>query len=383
MPWRQYSMLEERKRFVLEALKKDKSLTFIALCENYNISSKTGYKWIDRFIKHGEDGLKDLSRMPLSSPTKISKDTEQAIIAIREQYPKWGPKKIRVEMIDQYRHLVAPSEATIGNILQKNGLSEPRVYRRHVAKTAPLSECHQSNQTWMYDFKGWFLTGDGKKCEPLTVTDGFSRYLFACEHMERKRAIDVWKHLERLFFEYGLPDKIRSDNGPPFASLGVGRLSPLAIKLIKVGVTPEWIAPGHPEQNGRHERFHLTLKQETANPPAMTLSLQKAKFEQFKNYYNYKRPHEAIGQQKPGSIYVPSNRSWNGQFKSPEYSQEYEVRKVRSSGEISWRGYDFFISESLRGDYVGMKEIDVGLLGLYYGSIFLGEIDLNKGFKRR
>lgn len=165
--------------------------------------------------------------------------------------------------------------------------------------------------------------------------------------------------------------------------MGIGRLSPLAIKLVKVGVTPEWIAPGHPEQNGRHERFHLTLKQETANPPAMTLSLQQAKFVQFKNYYNHKRPHEAIGQQTPGSVYVHSNRSWNGKFNSPEYQQEYEIRKVRSSGSISWKGYDFFISESLVGDYIGMKEIDVGLLGVYYGPILLGEIDLNKGFKRR
>jgi transposase InsO family protein len=376
-------MLEERKRFVLESLREDKNLTFSALCENYNISTKTGYKWIDRFIKHGEDGLKDLSRMPLTSPTKISAEIKQIIIAIRHQYPKWGPKKIRVEFINEHKHLVPPSEGTIGNILQKHGLSESRVYRRHVAKTAPLSACQQPNHIWMYDFKGWFLTKDGKKCEPLTVTDGFSRYLFTCEHMERKRTNDVWQHLERLFLEYGLPDKMRSDNGPPFASLGVGRLSPLAIKLIKVGVIPEWIAPGRPEQNGRHERFHLTLKQETANPPALTLSLQKAKFEQFKNYYNNKRPHEAIGQKTPGSVYVPSNRIWNGKFKSPEYQQEYEVRKVRSSGEISWKGHDFFISESLEGEYVGIKEIDVGILGLYYGQIILGEIDLNKGFKRR
>lgn len=376
-------MLEERKKFVLEALRQDKNLTFVDLCTNYNISTKTGYKWINRFIQHGEDGLKDLSRTPLSLPTKISEEIEGLVISIRMQYPTWGPKKIRAELNNEYKNIIIPSEGSIGNILQKHGLSKSRIYRRHVAKTAPLSKCEAPNHTWMYDFKGWFLTGNGQKCEPLTITDGFSRYLFACEHMKKKRSSDVWEILERLFLEYGLPNKIRSDNGPPFASLGVGRLSSLAIKLIKVGIMPEWIEPGCPEQNGRHERFHLTLKQETANPPAMTLGLQIEKFIQFKKYYNFKRPHEALSQKTPGSIYIPSDRVWDGKFRSPEYTEEFQVRKIRSSGEFSWKGSLFFISESLGGEYVGIKEIDVGLMGVYYGPILLGEVDFTKGFKRR
>jgi putative transposase len=383
MPWREFSMLEERKKFVLEALRQDKNLTFVDLCTNYNISTKTGYKWINRFIQHGEDGLKDLSRTPLSLPTKISEEIEGLVISIRMQYPTWGPKKIRAELNNEYKNIIIPSEGSIGNILQKHGLSKSRIYRRHVAKTAPLSKCEAPNHTWMYDFKGWFLTGNGQKCEPLTITDGFSRYLFACEHMKKKRSSDVWEILERLFLEYGLPNKIRSDNGPPFASLGVGRLSSLAIKLIKVGIMPEWIEPGCPEQNGRHERFHLTLKQETANPPAMTLGLQIEKFIQFKKYYNFKRPHEPLSQKTPGSIYIPSDRVWDGKFRSPEYTEEFQVRKIRSSGEFSWKGSLFFISESLGGEYVGIKEIDVGLMGVYYGPILLGEVDFTKGFKRR
>jgi putative transposase len=383
MPWRQFSMLEERKRFVLEALRQDKNLTFVDLCANYNISAKTGYKWINRFIQHGEEGLKDLSRTPLSSPTKTSEEIEQLITSIRIQYPTWGPKKIRAELKNECKDIIIPCEATIGNILQKHGLSKTRIYRKHMAKTAPLSKCEAPNHTWMYDFKGWFFTGNGEKCEPLTITDGFSRYLLQCEHMKRKRSNDVWQIIERLFLEYGLPDRIRSDNGPPFASLGVGRLSPLAIKLIKVGVMPEWIEPGCPEQNGRHERFHLTLKQETANPPAITLSLQQAKFIQFRKYYNFKRPHEALGQKTPGSVYKPSNRIWDGRFRSPEYTEEFDVRKIRSSGEFSWKGSLFFISETLGGEYVGIKEIDVGLMGIYYGPILLGEVDFTKGFKRR
>jgi hypothetical protein len=175
---------------------------------------------------------------------------------------------------------------------------------------------------------------------------------------------------------------MRSDNGPPFASLSVGRLSSLSIKLIKIGIKPEWIAPGCPQQNGSHERFHLTLKNETASPPAMSVNLQQEKFRQFKTYFNHTRPHEALGQKTPASVYVPSTRVWDGKFRSPEYPVDYELRKVGRSGNINWRGHPFFISEMLEGEYVGIKEIEMGIMGVYYGPILLGKIDLNKGFKR-
>lgn len=383
MPWENKTMLDQRRQFVLEAINNDTTkLSFVDLCEIYQISSKTGYKWLNRFIERGEEGLVDLPRTPISKPTKISLETEQCVIDIRKQYPKWGPKKIRAEIRNEYQHLSEPSEASIGNILKKHSLSKSRIYRRHVAETAPLAKCLAPNNTWMYDFKGWFYTGDGSKCEPLTVTDGFSRYLLECKHMQKKTGNDVWKILEYLFLEFGLPDKMRSDNGPPFASLAVGRLSAIAIKLIKLGITPEWIEPGCPQQNGRHERFHLTLKIETAMPPAKTLALQQEKFNQFKQYYNNKRYHEAIEQKVPASIYKPSTKQWDGKFRKPEYSAEYETRKVRSSGEVSWKGTDFFISEMLEGEYIGIKEINVGFMGVYYGPILLGKIDFKKGFRR-
>lgn len=382
MPWRIVSMKEERLIFILEYLNPQRGVPFIDLCKKYNISTKTGYKWVNRFLSGGENNLIDSSRKPLTCPTKISLEVEECIISIRKQYPCWGPKKIRAEMLHYFDHLILPSEGSIGNILKRNELSNRRLYRRHVAKTAPLENCLEPNDIWMYDFKGWFLTGDGKKCEPLTITDGFSRYLLTCEHMARKRGLDVWKILETVFYEVGLPRKIRSDNGPPFASLGVGRLSPLAIKLIKVGVIPEWIEPGCPQENGRHERFHLTLKNETAKPPALTLALQQEKFNQFKNYYNNKRYHEALGQQPPATIYTPSNRSWDGKLRSPEYSTDYEVRKIGKSGSICWKGNNFFISETLYGEYVGLKEVEFGFVDVYYGPILIGQINLNKGFKR-
>lgn len=382
MPWRIMSTVDERKKFIDEALCIHRHMSFIDLCENYNISTKTGYKWLSRFKKNGEKGLEDLSRAPFSQPTKISNEVESTVIAIRQQFSKWGPKKIRVELINHYNELPTPSEGSIGNILSRNNLSNDRIYRKHVAQTAPLGDCKEPNDTWMYDFKGWFRTGDGQKCEPLTVTDGFSRYLLHCQHKPRKRGCDVWKELEKLFYEYGLPKKIRSDNGPPFASLAVGRLSSIAIKLIKIGVTPEWIDPGCPEQNGRHERFHLTLKNEAANPPALTLSLQHEKFIQFQKYYNNRRYHEALNQQTPVSVYRPSQCTWDGKFKAIEYPSHYEIRKVCAGGLISWKGTDFFISEMLRGEHLGLTEIEMGLMGIYFGPILLGKINMSKGFKR-
>jgi putative transposase len=380
MPWR--NMIEERLKFVLEAIDTKRKLTFSDLCQIYNISTKTGYKWVNRYSEKGKEGLRDESRAPKNHPTKISGDAKQCVIWIRQEQSTWGPKKIHAEILKNFKNVSPPSEASIGNILKEHDLSEPQFKRRHVAKTAPLKECMAPNDTWMYDFKGWFLTKNGSKCEPLTITDGFSRYLIECKHMNRKRGVDVWGVLERAFLEFGLPNKMRSDNGPPFASLGIGRLSQLSIKLIKIGVIPEWIEPGCPQQNGRHERFHLTLKNETALPPALTLPLQEEKFNQFKDYYNNIRPHEALGQETPSFVYTPSPRTWDRKFRAPEYSDGQEVRKVGRCGSISWKNSTFFLSEMLEGEYVGIKMAEVGAMEIHYGPILLGIIDLNKGFKK-
>lgn len=380
MTWRNTTVENARFDFIQEALNPNTQLTFRELCEKYNVSPKTGYKWFDRFQEGGISGLKDQSKARLTHPEKISDDVERYIVALRKEYPTWGPKKIHALMV--YREASAPSVGSIGNVLKKNDLSKPRHFRRHVAMTSPLSHCKESNDVWQYDFKGHFKTGNGEICEPLTITDGHSRYLLKCIHMARKRGIDVWPILKELFLEYGLPLRIRSDNGPPFATTGVGRLSGLAIKIIKAGVTPEWIEPGCPQENGRHERFHLTLKNETASPPALSLSLQKKKMEQFEKYYNTVRPHEALGFAVPGSVYQRSPRQWDGVLRSPEYDDGYEVRKVCKGGNISWNGQTYFLSETLCGEYVGIKEIGLGVMDVVYGPIILGRIDLNKGFRR-
>lgn len=380
MTWRNHTMEQERLKFIQDALDPRTNYSFAEICQKYSISPKTGYKWLNRFMDSGELGLKDKSRARLSYPDKIDLNIEKQIIALRTEYPTWGPKKIRALMV--YRGLETPSTGSIGNILKKNCLSKPRYFRRHVARTAPLSHCNHSNDVWMYDFKGYFKTQNGEICEPLTMTDGHSRYLLKCVNMKRKTAVAVWEVVQEAFLEYGLPLRIRSDNGPPFATTGLGRLSRLAVNIIKAGVTPEWIEPGCPEQNGRHERFHLTLKKETGSPPALTLPLQLVKMEQFLKYYNDVRPHEALGQIAPSQVYRQSARKWDGKLRAPEYDNGYETKKVQACGHITWKGRDFFISEILKGEYIGIKEQVMGIKDIFYGPILLGRIDLNKGLRR-
>ena len=246
------------------------------------------------------------------------------------------------------------------------------------ARTAPLAHCQMSNDVWCADFKGWFLTGDGNKCDPFTLTDGASRYLLRCLKLESNTVEHVWAVLDIAFREYGLPLFLRNDNGPPFGSTGAGRLTRLSVNLIKAGVTPEWIDPGKPQQNGRHERMHGTLKNETANPPQLTLEEQSMQFKEFRNYYNHVRPHEAIGQKTPGSIYQPSPRVWNGVLKAPEYPKEFILRKVRIAGQISMKPHapDIYISTALAHEYIGLKQLEELIYEAYYGSIYLGKISL-------
>jgi putative transposase len=380
MPWKEITMDRQREDFINRLL--EANMTFSDVCSEFGISRKVGYKWWFRFQENGLQGLVDQSRAPKNCPHRITDEMVQRIVELRQQYQQWGPKKIRAELGRLIGQENTPSESSIGTILQEHGLSRPRKLRRHVAATAPLADCNNVNVVWMYDFKGWIRTEDGKIFEPLTITDAQSRYLLTCESMRRKTSDAVWAVLERTFHQYGLPLRMRSDNGPPFATTGVGRLSRLAIKLIKAGVTPEWIRPGKPQDNGRHERFHLTLKNEIGSPPARTLTSQEHLMRKFHYYFNHQRPHEALGQVTPASVYTPSIRIWDGHLRSPEYPEPYAVRKVMQCGCIKVLGSKYFLSESLYQEPVGLKEIDNGVFQVWYGPISLGTIDLRKGFQR-
>lgn len=372
MPW-ELKHVEDMRRELVEAFQAGQSMA--RLCRLHGISRKTGYKWVARCANEGpENGLKDQSRAP-HKPARLFADHQiERLIELKQQKRDWGPKKLIARLRERHPDELWPCCMRAHQILKQYGLVRPRRHRSRVPATHPLGEVNDSNDVWMADFKGWFLTGDGQKCEPFTITDGSTRYLLRCSHLPGKSVDYVWPAIADVFLEYGLPKRFRTDNGPPFGSTGVGRLTPLSIKLIKAGVVPEWINPGHPEENGRHERFHRTLKQAVASPPADSLKEQMLRMLAFQEEYNYDRPHEALGQQPPGRHYYASTRQWDGILRAPEYdTQEMEVRKVGQNGSIWLNGQEYYIGSTLTGEHVGLKDGDHGV-EVHYGPVYLAEL---------
>jgi putative transposase len=379
MAWRVTKVEEQRQEFIQQVLIGDKTIT--DLCKEFQVSRKTGYKWVHRHAEHGEEGLKDRSRKPRFQAGKTQDNLVQKILEIKHKYPTWGPKKILASLEHLYPNEDWPSDTTVGNILTKNGLVKSRKLRKRLpSKTDPLSHCNEANDVWSIDFKGWFWTREGVKCDPLTISDAHTRFILYCHKLHSGKELDVWKVLEELFYKNGLPKYLRHDNGPPFATSGAGRLSRLSVKLIKAGVIPDWIAPGKPYQNGRHERMHRTLKREAIFPLQLTLEEQQMKFRDFIHYFNFERPHEALGQKCPGNLYVVSERRWEGKLYSPEYDNEYLVKRIRERGQLSWNGIDIYISKTLKNEFVGLKENDEGDWSVYFGPVFLGTINSSRNF---
>ncbi len=371
MVWRRITVEEERLYLVKSFI--TKQATMVDLCNECGVTPKTGYKWVNRFKEKGKEGLSDLSRAP-NKPKKIYNDDQtQTILELKSKKPIYGPKKLLPILEKTYPELKWPGKTRLYEILKEHGMVSPRKFRRRVPRTHPLENVNESNDTWCADFKGWFKTEDQVKVEPLTITDGYSRFIIRCLHLERKRAEDVWKVFTEAFHEYGLPLRIRTDNGPPFATVGAGRLSLLSVNLIKAGITPEWINPGHPEENGRHERFHKTLKEAVANPPASTFSEQLQRLHAFIEEYNFDRPHEALNQESPGNYYQPSPRIWDGKLHSPEYDpNKFVIRKVCPNGCIFWKRNSCYISQIISGEYVGLEEVDDNCFRVFYGPVYLG-----------
>jgi putative transposase len=354
MAWEKFKVEEQRLQVIEAYINGDASMT--AICARYGISTKTAYKWYKRYLDLGIEGLNDLSKTPHKPYCLFTEEQIQRAIDLKLRRLNWGPKKILAKLLEIYPDERWPSPTRLHEIFKEYHLVTKRRIKRRVPATAPLGHITKCNDTWAIDLKGWFLTKDGCKCEPLTITDCESRFLICCTHLDKHSVEYVWPLLDQAFREYGLPNRIRSDNGPPFGSLGIGRLTSLSVYLIKAGVIPEWIKPGHPEENGSHERFHLTLQQEVATPPKETLALQIQALESFRNDYNFERPHEALNMRKPGDYYTASNRTWKGVFKPPEYDRSiFDVRKVEKGGQIKWRGNHIYISDTLKDEYIGFK----------------------------
>jgi len=365
--------MEARMRLVAAVVAEEDSMA--ALCEEYGVSRKTGYKWLERYLAEGPGGLVGRSHAPHVVPWAITGAQAEAIVGLRRQHPSWGPKKLRAKLMALAAEQSWPALSTIGDLLRRQGLSRRRKRRRQATPTVNgLSPAVGANDVWGIDFKGWFRTGDGARCDPLTATDAFSRYLLCCSATPPDH--DGCRiQFERLFREYGLPRVIRSDNGAPFASLGAGGLSRLSVWWVKLGITPERITPGKPQQNGRHERMHKTLKAETANPPATSLAAQQRRFDRFRAEFNHQRPHEALGQTLPAAHYTPSPRCYPARLEDPAYPAEFELRRVRSNGELKWQGEMVFIGQALTSQVVGLSETHDGDAEVYFGPIRLGIID--------
>jgi putative transposase len=378
MPWNETCAMDERMRFIVAASQEGSMMSEV--CDRFGISRQTGYKWLARYAEAGVDGLKERSRAPIAHGRSRPAGLVSAVLTLRERYPHWGPKKLRVKLGGLMPDVAVPAASTIGDWLCKERLTEPRKRRRHCTPSpGPLTSADAPNKVWSIDFKGWFRTGEGKRCDPLTLTDAMSRYILRCQAVERLDHAHVREVLEAAFCEFGLPLVIRSDNGTPFASTGAGGLSALSLWWIKLGIAPERIALGKPQQNGRHERMHRTLKAETASPPAPTLAEQQHRFDRFRETFNADRPHEALEFLVPAKFYRPSPRSYPCALREPEYVEGMAVRRVRSNGEIKWGGELIFISEVLIGESVGISETESGEWLVFYANIELGFIDKSGG----
>jgi putative transposase len=371
MGWKETCAVEERMRFMVAVEKQEES--FAAICRRFGVSRRVGYKWLARFEEEGAAGLLDRSRAPLHHPQAIADGIAERCLAARRAHPTWGPVKVRAYLERRAPTTDWPAASTIGELFEREGLTVKRkLRRRSPPSSAPFAHCETANAVWCIDFKGWFLTGDGKRCEPLTITDAYSRYLLRCQALARTDTEHVWPVLDAAFREFGLPHYMRSDNGSPFASRGAGGLSQLSVKLIKAGVMPERIAPGKPQQNGRHERMHLTLLQDVADPPAATMREQLKRLRAFQRLYNEERPHQALDNATPADRYQISSRRFDGILREPEYG-DLEVRRVRHNGEIKLDGNMIYISAALVGEPIALAENEDGWT-VSYGPLLLGTI---------
>jgi putative transposase len=375
MPWQERSPMDLRMQFVREW--QSGCWTMSELCADYRISRKTGYKWIARHELSGRQGLEDRSRRPHHSPRVTDPELVPRLLGLRHRHPRWGAKKLLAIAARHDPDAAWPSRTTLCDLLKAHGLVTPRRRTRRVAGPGSplLAPVTQPNQTWTADFKGQFLTGDGAYCYPLTIRDAFSRFVLRCDALLGATYAATRRRFERAFAEYGLPDRIRSDNGGPFASAGLGRLSRLSVWWIRLGVVPERIALGRPEQNGSHEQFHSVLKADTARPAAADARAQQRRFVRFCREYNYERPHESLDNDVPANRYAPSTRSLPARLPPVEYPGHVEVRRVSCIGQVSWQGSPLFLTLALVGQDVAFEEIDDALWTIRFATTAIGRYD--------
>ena len=361
--------MDVRRAFVHEALRETETMT--ELCATYDISRKTGYKWLARYERDGGRGLTDRSRRPAHSPEAVPPATVEALLAARRRKPYWGARKLHAWLQRTQPTTAWPARSTIHTILRRHGAIRLRRRRRALPglTTRPLTVARQPNDVWTADFKGSFLLGSSDRCCPLTVRDLASRVAVRCDALPGEYSGPTQDCFTQAFAARGLPRCIRTDNGTPFAGTGLAQLSRLNVWWMRLGIRVERIAPGRPDQNGSHERFHRDLKAQTTRPPARTLRGQQQRFDAFLREYNEERPHEALRNAVPASRYRPSPRPLPRHLPPLEYPGHLEVRRVGTNGCIRWRGVPAFLSETLGGERVAFEEVDDGVWTLHFATV--------------
>jgi transposase InsO family protein len=358
MPWKESHLMDERAKFIGKLLNGER---MSEICREFGISRKTGYKYYGRYLKEGLLGLMDQSRQPNRHPNQTAKEIEDLVLELRSLKPTWGPKKLCERLQRLHPGVKFPVPSTMGDILKRCGVAvNPRKRRRRTVPTpGPLRISTKPNEVWCIDFKGQFRLKNGQYCYPLTLSDHYSRYLLCCEGFSDTSLAPVQMALERVFLEYGLPEAIRSDNGTPFASTGLMGWSRLSVWLLRLGIGLERIEPGHPEQNGRHERMHYTLKEDATRPPSELMLQQQERFDLFRESYNDERPHESLGMQTPGSVYLKSLKAYPGKLEDVEYPMHDVVKRVSRHGMISMGGRrPCYVSQALAYEQIGLREVE-------------------------
>lgn len=376
MPWKETGPMHERLKFIGHYLTNE--YTMVELCQHYGISRKTGYKWVRRFFEDEVDGLREQSRAPYRQARMTPPDIEAAVVSMATKHHcKRGPKKLRRLLALSDPTTTWPAVSTIGAILKRNGLSVARRRKRRCPPyEQPLAGVSQCNDSWSADFKGWFLTRNGERCDPLTISDNYSRYLLRCQ-LVRSTGFEAVKPIfVSAFQEYGLPRAIRTDNGAPFATRTVGGLSQLSVWWIRLGILPERIQPGKPQQNPRHERMHRTLKEDNCKPPRSTWQSQQRAFDRFRCEFNHERPHESINQSFPADIYQPSPKPYPLILPEMTYPDDMDVRSVKHQGDIWWNNRHVYLTSVLAGELVGLRQLSDDRWNIYFGPIRLAQLDV-------
>lgn len=374
MPWREQTPMSERLAFVEEYQRGLYSMT--ALCTCYGISRRVGYKWLARYLARGAAGLGDQSRRPYASPWAVAPELAALLLEARLAHPTWGPRKILAYLARRHPRADWPAASTVGTLFKRHGLVRARRRRTHPGHPGrPLTPITAPNDVWTADFKGHFGLGSGARCHPLTLVDSYSRYLLACQALPHPSTVESRPVFLRLFQEHGLPDRIRSDNGAPFATTALCRLSDLSVWWLKLGIRPELIEPASPQQNGRHERLHRTLKAEATRPPKGSFRAQQRRFNAFRTEYNTERPHEALGNATPASVYRPSPRPYPARLPPVEYPEHFLVRYVSLNGGIRLNRNYVTLAPALMQERVGLDEVADGIWAVYFSTYLLGHLN--------